>query len=128
MKHSKSLITLAVAALAATSALADINIGVSLSLTGPTSALGIPIKNEIAMWPTSIGGEKLNVIILDDATDPANATKNARRFVTEDKVDILLGSVATPPANAVAAVASETGTMHLTFAPIDVSTNKAPWS
>ena len=128
MKYSKSLITLAVAALAATSALADINIGISLSLTGPTSALGIPIKNAIAMWPTSIGGQKLNVIILDDATDPANATKNARRFVTDDKVDILLGSVATPPANAVAAVASETGTMHLTFAPIDVSTNKAPWS
>ncbi|MDO9198127.1 ABC transporter substrate-binding protein [Rhodoferax sp.] len=128
MKYSKSLITIAVAALATTSALADITIGVSLSLTGPTSALGIPIKNAIAMWPTSIGGEKLNVIILDDATDPANATKNARRFVTDDKVDILLGSVATPPANAVAAVASETGTMHLAFAPIDVSTNKAPWS
>ena len=128
MKYSKSLITIAVAALATTSALADITIGVSLSLTGPTSALGIPIKNAIAMWPTSIGGEKLNVIILDDATDPANATKNARRFATDDKVDILLGSVATPPANAVAAVASETGTMHLAFAPIDVSTNKAPWS
>lgn len=128
MKYSRSLITLAIGALAATAALADINIGVSLSLTGPTSALGIPIKNEIAMWPTSIGGQKLNVIILDDATDPANATKNARRFVSEDKVDILIGSVATPPATAVAAVASETGTMHITFAPIDVSTNKAPWS
>lgn len=128
MKYSRSLITLAIGALAATAALADINIGVSLSLTGPTSALGIPIKNEIAMWPTSIGGQKLNVIILDDATDPANATKNARRFVSEDKVDILIGSVATPPATAVAVVASETGTMHITFAPIDVSTNKAPWS
>lgn len=128
MNYSKSLITLAVAALAATAALADINIGVSLPLTGPTSALGIPIKNAIAMWPASIGGQKLNVIILDDATDPANATKNARRFVTEDHVDILMGSAATPPANAVAAVASETGTMHLSFAPIDVSTSKAPWS
>lgn len=128
MKYSKSLITLAVAALAATSALADITIGVSLPLTGPTSALGIPIKNSIAMWPTSIGGQKLHVIILDDATDPANATKNARRFVTDDKVDILMGSAATPPANAVAAVASETGTMHISFAPIDVSTSKAPWS
>ncbi len=128
MKYSKSLVTLAVAALAATSALADITIGVSLPLTGPTSALGIPIKNAMAMWPTSIGGQKLNVIILDDATDPSNATKNARRFVTDEKVDILMGSAATPPANAVAAVASETGTMHITFAPIDVSTNKAPWS
>ncbi|MBC7597936.1 MAG: ABC transporter substrate-binding protein, partial [Polaromonas sp.] len=80
------------------------------------------------LWPTSIGGEKLNVIILDDATDPTNATKNARRFVTDDKVDILMGSAATPPANAVAAVAAETGTMHMTFAPIDVATGKAPWS
>jgi len=121
-------------ALAVTAALflgaaqADINIGVSLPLTGPTSALGIPIKNAIALWPTSIAGQKLNVIILDDATDPTNATKNARRFVADDKVDILMGSAATPPANAVAAVAAETGTMHLTFAPIDVSTNKAPWS
>ena len=128
MTFKKTIITAAVALLAAGSALADITIGVSLPLTGPTSALGIPIKNAIAQWPTSIGGEKLNVIILDDATDPTNATKNARRFVTDDKVDILMGSAATPPANAVAAVASESGTMHFTFAPIDVSTAKSPWS
>lgn len=128
MTLSKTILITAMAAAAATSALADIVIGVSLPLTGPTSALGIPIKNSIAMWPTSIGGEKLKVIILDDATDPSNATKNARRFVSDEKVDILLGSAATPPANAVAAVASETGTMHLTFAPIDVSLAKSPWS
>ena len=128
MTLRKSILALALAGAGSAPALADINIGISLPLTGPTSALGIPIKNAIAMWPTSIGGEKLNVIILDDATDPTNATKNARRFVTDDKVDILLGSAATPTANAVAAVASETGTMHLTFAPIDVSTSKAPWS
>ncbi|RYG08951.1 MAG: branched-chain amino acid ABC transporter substrate-binding protein, partial [Burkholderiales bacterium] len=127
MKYTR--ISLAItAALFLGAAQADINIGVSLPLTGPTSALGIPIKNAIALWPTSIGGEKLNVIILDDATDPTNATKNARRFVTDDKVDILMGSAATPPANSVAAVAAETGTIHLTFAPIDVSTGKAPWS
>lgn len=128
MKAIKTLVAASIAALLAGAAQADINIGISLPLTGPTSALGIPIKNAIGMWPTSIGGQKLNVIILDDATDPANATKNARRFVTEDKVDILIGSAATPTANAVAAVASETGTMHFTFAPIDVSTTKAPWS
>jgi branched-chain amino acid transport system substrate-binding protein len=128
MTFTKSILAIALAGLTAGAALADINIGVSLPLTGPTSALGIPIKNSIALWPTSIGGEKLNVIILDDATDPTNATKNARRLVTDDKVDILLGSAATPTANSVAAVAAETGTMHLTFAPIDVSTNKAPWS
>src|SRR3954454_8511124 len=126
-KFRATLIALATVA-ASTAAFADITIGVSLPLTGPTSALGIPIKDAIAQWPTSIAGEKLKVIILDDATDPTNAGKNARRFVTEDKVDILMGSAATPTANAVAAVASETGTMHTTFAPIDVSVSKSPWS
>jgi branched-chain amino acid transport system substrate-binding protein len=127
MKHTRLILSAAIA-LSFGAARADINIGVVLPLTGPTSALGIPIKNEIALWPKSIGGQKLNVIILDDATDPAQATKDARRLVTEDKVDILFGSAATPPATAVAAVASETGTMHMTFSPVDVSTSKAPWS
>jgi branched-chain amino acid transport system substrate-binding protein len=126
-KFHATLVGLATLA-ASAGALADITIGVSLPLTGPTSALGIPIKDSIALWPTSIAGQKLKVIILDDATDPTNAAKNARRFVTEDKVDILMGSAATPTANAVAAVASETGTPHITFAPIDVSPAKSPWS
>ena len=125
---AKTTMAAAVALLMTAPALADVTIGVSLPLTGPTSALGIPIKNSIALWPREVAGQKLNVIILDDATDPTNATKNARRFVTDDKVDMLMGSAATPTANAVAAVAAETGTPHLTFAPIDISTSKSPWS
>lgn len=128
MTQLKSIIAIAVATLTMSVAQADIVIGISLPLTGPTSALGIPMKNSIAMWPTSIGGEKLKVIILDDATDPSNATKNARRFVSDEKVDILMGSAATPAANAVAVVASESGTMHFSFSPIDVSLAKSPWS
>jgi branched-chain amino acid transport system substrate-binding protein len=128
MKAIRTLVATSIAILLAGAAHADINVGVSLPLTGPTSALGIASKNAIAMWPTSIGGQKLNVIILDDATDPSLATKNARRLVSEDHVDILLGSSSTPTANAVATVAAEAGTMQLTFAPIDVSTAKSPWS
>jgi branched-chain amino acid transport system substrate-binding protein len=128
MKKFRATLVALATVCACAAALADVTIGVSLPLTGPTSALGIPIKDAIALWPTSIGGEKLKVVILDDATDPTNAAKNARRFVTEDKVDILMGSAATPTANAVAAVASETGTPHITFAPIDVSPSKSPWS
>ena len=80
MKAIKTLVATSIAMLLAGAAQADINVGVSLPLTGPTSALGIASKNAIAMWPTSIGGQKLNVIILDDATDPSLATKNARRL------------------------------------------------
>ncbi|MGZ5713190.1 MAG: ABC transporter substrate-binding protein, partial [Caldimonas sp.] len=84
----------------APSAMADLTIGVSIALTGPTSALGIPTKNGIALWPASIAGEKLNVIVLDDATDPTTAVKNTRKFINEDKVDVIVGSVATPVAAA----------------------------
>ena len=128
MKLKMKLLTAAMATMGAGVAFADITIGISLPLTGPTSALGIPMKQSIEMWPKTIAGQKLNVIILDDATDPTQATKNARRLVTEDKVDMLMGSAATPPSNAVAAVAAESGTMQLSFSPIDVSTGKAPWS
>ena len=55
MKRIRTLMTCAVAtvltAFATTSALADITIGVSISLTGPTSALGIPTEKGIALWP-----------------------------------------------------------------------------
>ena len=123
MKFKKTLLTLA-ATVACTAALADINIGVILPLTGPASGLGIPAKNQIALWPTSIAGEKLNVTVLDDATDPTNGVKNARRFVTEDKVDLLVGSVATPVGVAIADVALETKTPQLALTPIGLPPGK----
>ena len=96
MQASIRLALALAAACAAVTAQADITIGVSIPLTGPTSALGIPTRNGIALWPTSIAGEKLNVIVLDDATDPTLGVKNTRRFITEDKVDLIVGSAATP--------------------------------
>lgn len=114
----RTLATLMSALFAAAAAQADVTIGVSLPLTGPTSALGIPCKNGIALWPATAGGEKLNVIILDDATDPSIGVKNARRFITEDKVDVILGSAATPIAAAMADVAAEGKTVQLALSPV----------
>jgi branched-chain amino acid transport system substrate-binding protein len=107
---------------------ADITIGVSLPLTGPTSALGIPSKNGIALWPKEVAGEKLNVIILDDATDPSQAVKNTRRFLTEDKVDLILGSAATPVAAAMADVAAEGKTVQLALSPVALPPGKDGWT
>jgi branched-chain amino acid transport system substrate-binding protein len=115
-------------ALAATPALADLTIGVSIALTGPTSALGIPTKNGIALWPKEIGGEKLNVIVLDDATDPTLAVKNTRKFITEDKVDLIVGSVATPVAAAMADVAAEGKTVQLMLSPVNLPEGRGGWS
>ena len=127
MKLKKTLLSLAVLA-ASTTALADIKIGVILPLTGPASGLGIPAKNQIALWPTSIAGEKLQVTVLDDATDPTNGVKNARRFTTEDKVDLIVGSVATPVGVAIADVAMDTKTPQLALTPIGLPPGKDAWS
>jgi branched-chain amino acid transport system substrate-binding protein len=124
----KTLITLAVALLAAGPALADITVGVSLPLTGPASGLGIPMQNQIKLWPATVAGEKLNVIVLDDATDPTKGVQNARRFVTEDKVDIIIGSAATPVAIPMADVAMESGTVQLAASPAGLPPGKDTWT
>ena len=81
MKNVRALIVDLAALLAAPGAFADVTIGVtinvSIPLTGPTSALGIPSKNGIELWPKTIAGEQLKVIILDDRPDPAQPTRPA---------------------------------------------------
>jgi branched-chain amino acid transport system substrate-binding protein len=97
----------AVMLLAAGSALADINVGVTVSATGPAASLGIPEKNTIALMPKTIGGQKINYIVLDDGSDTTKAVSNTRKLITEDKVDIVLGSTVTPNSLAMIDVVSE---------------------
>jgi branched-chain amino acid transport system substrate-binding protein len=127
MKLVRSLIAAAVALAAAGAALADINIGVSLSLTGPGSGLGIPMNNQFKLFPKEIAGEKVNLIILDDASDPGKGVSNARRFVTEDKVDLIIGSCLTPVAAAMTPVATENKTVQLAASPVGVPPGQDQW-
>ena len=106
---------------------ADITIGISLPLTGPASGLGIPMNNYIKLWPQAIAGQKLNVIVLDDATDPTKGVSNAKRFITEDKVDIVMGSAATPVAIAMADTVAESGTVQFSFSPAVLPAGKDTW-
>ena len=116
----KTLVAGAAALLASAGALAQINVGISLSLTGPGSGLGIPMQNQFKTWPQTIAGEKVNLIILDDASDPGKGVNDARRFVTEDKVDLIIGSCLTPVAAAMAPVAAEARTVQLAASPVGV--------
>lgn len=125
-KSLRSLLALVLAG-AATSVLADITVGVTLSATGPAASLGIPEKNTVALMPKSIGGQKVNYIVLDDATDPTAASKNARKLVTEDKVDVIIGSTTTPTSTAVLEVAAETKTPQIALAPFAPAADKAAW-
>jgi len=123
MKLNK-LFALTIAALAAAPALADINVGVIASLTGPAAALGAETKKAIALFPTTVGGEKVNFILLDDGTDPTNAVKNVRKLISEDKVDAILGPNLISTATAMADVANTEKTPMISVAPLDVSGDK----
>ncbi|HRD97958.1 MAG TPA: ABC transporter substrate-binding protein [Rubrivivax sp.] len=124
----KTTLAAAAALLASTAALADITIGVSLPLTGPGSGLGIPMSNGVKMWPATVAGEKIKLVILDDATDPTKGVQNARRFINEDRVDLILGSGVTPVAIAIADVAAESRTVQLATSPIGLPPGKDAWT
>jgi len=112
MSHSlsclmKKTLVATAALLAAGSTLADITVGVTVSSTGPAASLGIPEKNTVELMPKMIAGQKVNYIVLDDASDTTKAVGNTRRLITEDKVDIILGSTTTPNSLAMIDAVSE---------------------
>jgi branched-chain amino acid transport system substrate-binding protein len=115
MKFVRTLVAAALSALAL-AAQADITVGVTVSATGPAASLGIPEKNTIEIMPRTIGGQKVNYIVLDDASDTTAAVTNARRLITESKVDIILGSTTTPNSLAMLDVVSESQTPMISLA------------
>lgn len=118
----------AASVLAVTTAQAEVTIGITLPLTGPASGIGIPMQNAFKVWPEVVGGEKVRMIVLDDATDPGKGAANARRFVADDKVDLLIGSVATPVAASVAEVALDTKVPQLAMAPVALPAGRDTWT
>ncbi len=125
-RFSTPLCALALA-LASAPALADINVGVVFSLTGPAASLGIETRKAIDLMPRTLGDEKINYIVLDDATDPTNAVKNARKLTVEHKVDVLFGPNLITSGVAMADVANEEKVALLSQAPIEVAPEKQKW-
>ncbi len=115
MKLIKHLLAVAAATLAV-AAQADINVGVTVSATGPAASLGIPEKNTFTLLPTTIAGQKVNYIVLDDASDTTQAVANTRKFITEHKVDVVVGSTVTPNSLAMIDVVSEAQTPMVSMA------------
>jgi branched-chain amino acid transport system substrate-binding protein len=126
----KTILAALLSAIAAT-ALADINVGITLSATGPAASLGIPEKNTIDLLPKTIAGQKVNYIVLDDATDTTTAVKNTRKLISENKVDVVIGSTTTPNSLAMIDVAAEGETPMIAMAAgsriVDPVDDKRKW-
>ena len=112
----QAVLLFATCVLAGTAFAQDIKVGVTLSATGPAASLGIPERNTFALMPKTIAGHKVEYIVLDDATDTTNAVKNTRKLITEDKVDVVIGSTVTPNSLAMIDVVAEEETPMISMA------------
>ena len=120
-----------VACVAAGARAADLKVGVISSLSGPTSALGIPYEKGIRAAQSAmpqLAGRKVQVIVLDDASDPTIAGRNARKLIDEDKVDVLIGTSGVPGAMAIAAVARELHTPLISPTPVSLPGADNAWT
>lgn len=121
----------AAVALSAHSMAADLKVGLSVSLSGPNSSLGIPyakgMQAAVAYRP-EINGRKVQLIVLDDGSDPTNAGRNARKLVEEEKVDVLMGSSGVPATIAISQVGRESKTPMIGLSPISLPPAESDWT
>ena len=86
---------------------AQIRIGLMVSATGPTAAIGIPQKNTGDILPRTIGGLSVEYISLEDGGDTTRAVQNVKKLVQENNIDALIGPSTTPNAFAILDVIAE---------------------
>ena len=115
-KVLKALLPAMISLAFAGTAAAQIKVGVTVSATGPAASLGIPEKNTFALMPKTIGGKSVEYIVLDDASDTTTAVRNTRKLISEDKVDVVIGSTVTPNSLAMIDVAAEAQTPMISLA------------
>jgi branched-chain amino acid transport system substrate-binding protein len=96
---------------------AKLKVGLMLPATGTYAALGTAIENGFKLYVTEQGGKlagrEVEFVKVDDESDPAKATDNVNKLIKRDNVDVLVGSVHSGVAMAMAKVAKETGTLMI---------------
>jgi branched-chain amino acid transport system substrate-binding protein len=120
----------AVSLAALPAAAADITVGLITSMTGPGASIGIPYAKGTAAgvaYKDDVNGIKVNVVQLDDASDPSTGTRDARKLIEEDKIDVLMGAGNTPTTLAIAAVSRELKVPLLSLVPTGEQGEAGTW-
>ena len=116
---------------APTATAADLKVGLVTSLSGPASSLGIAYakgaRTALAYRP-EINGHKVQLLVLDDASDPSTAARNAQKLIEEDKVDVLIGAATVPSTLAVASRGREAGTPLIAISPVGLAGAEGAWT
>lgn len=92
-----------------------LKVGLMLPYSGTFTALGLAIENGFRMYVDEQGGKlagrEIEFIKVDDESDPAKATENVNKLIRRDKVDVIVGTVHSGVAMAMARAAKESNTL-----------------
>ena len=92
-----------------------LKVGLMLPYTGTFAALGNAIENGFRLHLNEqggkLGGREVELVKVDDESDPAKATDNVNKLIKRDNVDVLIGTVHSGVAMAMAKVAKDSGTV-----------------
>jgi branched-chain amino acid transport system substrate-binding protein len=116
------------AGFAATATAQEIKVGITAAFTGPQAAIGAPYKQTADIFPDKLAGIPVKWITLDDAGDVATSVKNTKRFIEEEKVDVVMGTSSAAGIAAMMEITFENKTPHLTLAPAAITEQKRPWA
>ena len=104
-------------ALAQAQGTGKLKVGLMLPATGTFAALGAAIENGFRLYVAEQGGKlsgrEIDFFKVDDESDPSKATDNVNKLIKRDNVDVLVGTVHSGVAMAMAKVAKDTGTLLL---------------
>jgi branched-chain amino acid transport system substrate-binding protein len=113
-----AVVAAAAAALMSASASAQspsLKVGLMLPYTGTYAALGVAIENgfrlRVAEQNGKLGGREIEFVKVDDESDPSKATDNVNKLIKRDNVDVIVGTVHSGVAMAMAKAAKDSGTM-----------------
>lgn len=117
-RNTLSVIAAAAVLLASGSAFAQgakLKVGLMLPYTGTYAALGNAIENGFRLYLAEqggkIGGREVEFFKVDDESDPSKATENVGKLVKRDTVDVLIGTVHSGVAMAMAKAAKDSNTL-----------------
>src|SRR6187455_558012 len=104
-------------------------IGLILPMTGQQATTGRQIEAAAKLWMAqngdAVAGKKVQLIVKDDGSVPANTRRLAQELVVNDKVSVLAGMGITPSALAVAPIATQSKTPMVVMAAATSSITEA---
>jgi branched-chain amino acid transport system substrate-binding protein len=107
---------------------AQIKLGAIMSISGPGAAMGVGYKGAVDFFPKEIGGQTVEYIVRDDATDANTAFTIAQKMISEDHIDAFIGPSLTASDAAVAPIANQAHVPMIAMAPYEYDPTKQPYT